>query len=123
MVSFFLCVLLPIPVISIAKQLTYEPKDCIREGFHNGAQLNDTEYALQVTRECWAFGMHLSDYLEYSSNGHSLYLRKYGHHYNRNSNGSFDVAFDETIEARLHELSDYPHGTVIGLVIAFTMVM
>ena len=51
--------------------------------FHNDAQLNDTDFGSRVTRECWTYGMHMDDYVEYWQNERPLYLRKHPKNKNR----------------------------------------
>lgn len=51
---------------------------CIWDSYHSDVQLDSTENGMQVRKECWTFGMHLNNYLEYYlDSGMPIYLRKY----------------------------------------------
>lgn len=65
-------------LVGVVKDLIFDLNGCLDGSFREVAQLEDTEYVMQVVKECYAFGIHTPDYLEYqSSNGGSLYLRKH----------------------------------------------
>lgn len=45
--------------------------------FHNDSLMFDYDYRLKVTKECYAFGIHLDDYMEYwPTNEGPVYIRK-----------------------------------------------
>lgn len=52
--------------------------DCIMDSFHDPSMLADRNYLMQVTKECYAFGIHLDDYQVYwPTNERPVYVRKY----------------------------------------------
>lgn len=70
--------------------------NCILDSYHNDAQLNDSDYGLRVTKECWAFGIHMDDFLEHSHNGRVIYLRK--HPKNESRSVQFYARYRDEIE-------------------------
>ena len=61
----------------LLKNLNVNILHCVEVSYNSDAQLNDIEYGMQVSRDCWTFGMHLDNYLEYSNTEPPIYLKKY----------------------------------------------